>query len=179
MLQPTRITWAAVLACAFAIALVAASPAYTSKDLMVYFSPDGGCTDAVVTELNKATKQIRVQAYSFTSTPIAKAILDAKKRKVDVQIILDKSNRTDRYSAATFLNNEGLSPLIDAEHAIAHNKIIIIDGATVITGSFNFTKSAEESNAENLLIIRRPDVAKAYLANWEEHKRHAEVYAKQ
>ena len=65
---------------------------------------------------------------------------------------------------------------IDAQHAIAHNKVMIIDGGTVITGSFNFTKAAEENNAENLLVIRDRKLAERYIENWQEHERHSEVY---
>src|SRR5215475_14190405 len=91
--------------------------------------------------------------YSFTSAPIAKALLDAHKRGVQVQVILDKSQRTEKYSSADFLANQGVPTMIDAEHAIAHNKVMIIDGKTVLTGSFTFTKAAQTQNAENLLII--------------------------
>jgi phosphatidylserine/phosphatidylglycerophosphate/cardiolipin synthase-like enzyme len=118
----------------------------------VYFSPHGGCTDAIIREVNKAKNTVLVQAYSFTSAPIAKALLDAHKRKVKVEVILDKSQRTQKYSSATFLFNAGIPTKIDAKHAIAHNKVMIIDGETIITGSFNFTKAAEENNAENLLV---------------------------
>ena len=65
---------------------------------------------------------------------------------------------------------------IDAQHAIAHNKVMIIDGETVITGSFNFTKAAEENNAENLLVIRDKKLADQYTKNWQEHERHSKVY---
>jgi phosphatidylserine/phosphatidylglycerophosphate/cardiolipin synthase-like enzyme len=65
---------------------------------------------------------------------------------------------------------------IDAKHAIAHNKVMIIDGEAVITGSFNFTKAAEESNAENLLVIRDKKLAERYIKNWQEHERHSEVW---
>ncbi len=120
----------------------------------VYFSPKGGCANAIIRELDKAKTTILVQAYSFTSAPIAKGLLNARKRGVKVEVILDKSQRTKKYSPADFMANQGIPIKIDAEHAIAHNKVIIIDGRIVITGSFNFTKAAEESNAENLLVIR-------------------------
>jgi len=145
------------------------------KDLHPYFSPNGGCTEAIVGSLNAAKTSILVQAYSFTSAPIAKALVDAHKRGVEVQVILDKSQRFERYTSATFLANEGISTFIDAAHKIAHNKVIVIDGKTVITGSFNFTKSAEEGNAENLLVISNaPDLAQRYTANWKEHLGHSE-----
>ncbi len=142
----------------------------------VHFSPRGGCTEAVVGALQKATATVLVQAYSFTSAPIAKALVDAHRRGVKVQVILDKSQRTEKYSSATFLYNSGIPCLIDAQHAIAHNKVILIDGETVITGSFNFTKAAEENNAENLLVIHDPQLAARYAQNWEVHRQHSEAY---
>lgn len=142
----------------------------------VYFSPKGGCTEAVVRELANARRQIRVQAYSFTSAPIAEAVTKAKARGVDVLAILDSSQESERYTSATYLKNHNVSVLIDSKHAIAHNKVMIIDGQTVITGSFNFTSAAEQRNAENLLILRNPEIAKAYLANFDDHRGHAEIY---
>lgn len=147
------------------------------QDLRAFFSPNGGCTDAVIAALNQAKKTVLVQAYSFTSAPIAKALVDASKRGVDVQVILDKSQRTERYTGATFLANEGVPVFIDSDHKIAHNKVMIIDGQTVITGSFNFTKTAESGNAENvLLILHAPELAQKYTANWQEHLAHSKKY---
>jgi len=142
----------------------------------VYFSPNGGCTEAIIKELNNAKKEILVQAYSFTSQPIAKSLVDAYKRGVKVEVIIDKSQRTEKYTSATFLANMRIPVYIDAKHAIAHNKVIIIDRGTVITGSFNFTKSAEEKNAENLLIIKSKDLARIYMDNWLKHKEHSDIY---
>lgn len=93
------------------------------------------------------------RAYSLTRAPIAKALVDARKRGVRVQVILDKSQRREKYTEADFLLHAGVPTFIDDRHAIAHNKIMIVDGATIVTGSFNFTKAAEEGNAENLLVI--------------------------
>jgi phosphatidylserine/phosphatidylglycerophosphate/cardiolipin synthase-like enzyme len=149
---------------------------YKPQSVEVYFSPKGGATEAVVSAIEKAKKSINVQAYSFTSAPIAKALVDAHKRGVAVNVILDKSQKSERYSSADFLAHAGISVLIDSKHAIAHNKIMIVDGKIVITGSFNFTKSAEESNAENLLVISDSDFALRYLQNWEDHKTHSQPY---
>ena len=148
----------------------------TNAPAQVYFSPNGGCTKAIVAELGMAKSEVLVQAYSFTSRAIAKAILTAKKRGVSIQIILDKSNLSDNYSAADFTAHAGIQTYIDAQHAIAHNKIMIIDNEVVMTGSFNFTRAAEVNNAENLLIIRSKELAKIYVDNWQEHKGHSEIY---
>ena len=142
----------------------------------VLFSPNGGCTEAIVTEIDDAKSEILVQAYSFTSAPIAKSLLEAHKRGVKVQAILDKSQRTANYSSATFLANSGIPTFIDAAHPIAHNKVMIIDGTSVISGSFNFTKAAEK-NAENLLIIKSEEMAKLYKDNWDIHRQHSEPLA--
>ena len=158
------------------IPLSAADLTLNNTPVQVYFSPEGGCTDAINKVLVQAKQEILVQAYSFTSAPIATALLEAHKRGVKVQVILDKSQRTQKYSSATFLKNSRIPTFIDAKHAIAHNKIMIIDRETVITGSFNFTKAAEEKNAENVLIIKDKGLAKVYIENWEKHKDHSEKY---
>ncbi len=143
----------------------------------VYFSPLGGCTQAVVRELDGAKKTVLVQAYSFTNAPIAQALVGAHHRGVDVKMILDKSQRTEKYTEADFTAHAGIPTWIDSVHAIAHNKVMIIDDSTVITGSFNFTKAAEEHNAENLLVIHNaPDLAAKYTANWFVHQKHSEPY---
>jgi phosphatidylserine/phosphatidylglycerophosphate/cardiolipin synthase-like enzyme len=142
----------------------------------VYFSPKGGCSDAIVNEIDAAKSSLMVQAYSFTSSPIAKAIGNAHKRGVRVEVILDRSQKTDKYSMADYLHNASILVLIDSEHDKSHNKIMIIDGQAVITGSFNFTKAAENSNAENLLIIRDKIMADRYAENWKLHATHSEEY---
>jgi len=149
----------------------------------VYFSPKGGCTNAIVKEIDNATLEVLVQAYSFTSAPIAKALVNAKKRAVNVEVIADKSQKKDpkkkgaSYTSATFLANMGIPTYIDSAHAIAHNKIIIIDKQVVITGSFNFSKAAEESNAENIIILKNPELASIYIDNFLKHKAHSEKLA--
>jgi len=146
------------------------------QGVQVFFSPKGGATDAVVNALDHATNTVLVQAYSFTSAPIAQALLKAHRRGAKVQVILDHSQRTEKYSEADFLRNSGIPTLIDAQHAIAHNKIIIIDGYLVLTGSFNFTRAAEEHNAENLLVLNDPVLAQRYIENWHAHARHSELF---
>ena len=145
----------------------------------VNFQPGGGATAAIVHELSLARRTIHVQAYSFTSAPIAQALVDAHRRGVSVEAVLDKSNKTEKYSAATFLSNAGIPTYIDARHAIAHSKNIIVDGSVVMTGSFNFTKAAEEKNAETSLILRGyPDVAKKFEANFALHRSHSTPYSR-
>jgi phosphatidylserine/phosphatidylglycerophosphate/cardiolipin synthase-like enzyme len=141
-----------------------------------HFSPKGGCQDAVVREVKKARREILVQAYSFTSDAITSALVEAKKRGVHVEILLDKSNEVERYSELRVFLDHGLAPLIDANHAIAHNKIMIVDQRTLITGSFNFTNQAEGENAENLLVIKgHGELLRLYRQNFLAHKGHCKA----
>jgi phosphatidylserine/phosphatidylglycerophosphate/cardiolipin synthase-like enzyme len=142
----------------------------------VRFSPKGGCTEAVVHELKQARSEILVQAYSFTSKAIAEALVEAKGRGVHVDIVLDRSNEQETYSELGELLGNGITPYIDSHHAIAHNKVMIIDGHTLVTGSFNFTNQAEHENAENLLIMTgHPELVRSYRQNFLEHKAHSEA----
>jgi phosphatidylserine/phosphatidylglycerophosphate/cardiolipin synthase-like enzyme len=142
----------------------------------VYFSPKGGCQEAVLKEINAARSEILVLAYSFTAEVLANGLISAKKRGVHVEVILDKSNEVERYSDLHIFLHNSLPPLIDAHHAIAHNKVMIIDKRTVITGSFNFTNQAEHENGENLLIIKgNPDLVQAYRQNFLTHKSHSKA----
>ena len=144
----------------------------------LYFSPKGNCTQAIVGEIDSAKKEVLVQAYSFTSAAIAQSLMNAKKRGVSVRVILDKSQSITQYSVATLLYNQGIPVFIDSIHTIAHDKIMIVDGRLVITGSFNFTKAAEEKNAENVLIVRSTELAKLYTTNWNKHLSHSTEYRK-
>lgn len=136
--------------------------------VQVWFSPDGGATDAIVTAIHDARKEILMQAYSFTSAPIARALVEAHTRGVTIVAILDKSQRTEHYSGATFLKNAGIPVFIDVQPAIAHSKILIIDRQRIFTGSFNFTTSAEKRNTENLLLLTCPNsyTMRSYLENF-------------
>ncbi len=146
----------------------------------VCFTPPPGCTDVVVQELAKAKESIHVQAYYLTYKPVADALIAAHQRGVKVSVLLDTAMRTRSDSQAKRLADAGISVLIDAAHAtrkgLAHNKIMIIDLATVMTGSFNFTEAAETRNAENIFLVRDKAAAAKYLKNWQDHAGHSEAY---
>ncbi|MFQ5430148.1 MAG: phospholipase D family protein [Phycisphaerae bacterium] len=150
----------------------------TPPTIDVLFSPNGGCADRIVEEIDEAQQRIRVQAFFFTSKPIARALVDAKDRGVDVEAIFDKSQEKQRYSRLRVLRRGGVTIRIDDEHATANNKIILIDGKTIITGSYNFTRAAEEKNAENVLIIKdAPEAFARYRDNYKRHREHSRGYS--
>ena len=153
------------------ILLTATLPALAASDLQVGFSPAVGGPSAldVVTEgIGSAHQQILVAAYSFTSKPIAAALVAAKQRGVDVEVVADEKANDGKYSAVTFLANQGVPVRLNGRYAIMHNKFMVIDGQAVETGSFNYTQAAAEHNAENALLLRNvPDLAQAYAQDFQ------------
>jgi len=143
----------------------------------VFFSPDGGCVKGIVKEIEMGTREILVQAYSYSSTPIRNALINAQKRGAKVEIIFDKEDQKDQnYRAAKSFSKSGIIVHLDGSHTIAHNKVIIIDRETVITGSFNFTNAAETKNAENVLVVKSKALAGLYAENWYTHLKHSSKF---
>ncbi len=139
-----------------------------SASYTLCFVPDGpSCENMLVDAIKRTHKSLLIQAYSFTSPPIAQAVAQAHRRGVDVRVIVDKSQVGDKYTSATFLKHAGIPVVVDGDVAIAHNKTMIFDQQAVFTGSFNFSRSAQQRNAENGLIIKGdPTLVKAYTDNW-------------
>ena len=145
----------------------------TAEVLGVYFTPPAGAAQAIVRAVDASQKEVLVQAYGFTHNAIAQSLLRAHARGVRVQVLLDaKSDKTNRY-VIDLLERAQVPLRGDGRHAIAHNKVMVIDESVVITGSFNFTNSAETRNAENFLILRSAPLAQTYKQQWETHWAHA------
>ena len=132
------------------------------------FTPGQDCTSVIVQTIDTAKTELLVQAYGFTTLQIAQAIVRAKTRGAKVLVVLDKSNETSNDTGAQLLKENGIDIKVDSTVTIAHNKVMVIDQNTVITGSFNFTESAQKRNAENVLIISgNPALAAQYRKNFE------------
>ncbi|TCK06497.1 phospholipase D family protein [Phorcysia thermohydrogeniphila] len=141
-----------------------------SPSISVYFSPRGGATSAIVSEIKRAEKSIDVAIYSFTSRKIARALIAAHKRGIRVRIVADEGSARSRNSVLPLLESAGIPVRYKrgSGGGLMHNKYAVVDGETVITGSFNWTVSAEKRNDENLLVIKGlPAVVKAYEENFE------------
>ena len=143
------------------------------------FSPGEDAAALIVRAIDGARSQILVQAFSFTHTGIAEALIRAKSRGLDVQVIADPGQiDLIDHNVIPQLVEAGIPVYTDAEHAAAHNKVMVIDAGTnapaLITGSFNFTHAAQFRNAENLLVFRgNHELTRAYLDNWMRHLKHS------
>lgn len=145
----------------------------------VLFSPEQDVAGKIIHAIQKARKQVLVQAFSFTHKDIAQALINAHKRGIEVNLIADseQSRRMQRDKVKT-IAEAGVPVWLDDKHQSAHNKVMVIDADTpdvvVITGSYNFTFAAQFNNAENLLLFRgNHKLARLYRDNWQRHLDHA------
>lgn len=146
---------------------------FTTAAPEVHFSPKGGCTAMVVREIGKAQHELLVESYQMTSWPIVSAIIDAYKRGADVRVILDHLQEHTKSSLLPALREAGVNVRLDREHKIFHHKVAVIDKQTVLTGSFNMTVNAEESNAENCIALNDKGLAALYREDMEKHWGHS------
>lgn len=146
------------------VAQTVAPPA--SVDLA--FSPNGGGTALIIQNIRAAKKEILVAAYAFTSEPIADALIAAHAAGTDVRVVIDRKQvEKKNRSVAPKLIAAGVPLRVDILHNIQHNKFMVFDGRSVETGSFNYTTSAEQYNAENVLVLKdAPQLAAAYTDAW-------------
>ena len=138
----------------------------SSAKINLCFTPPANCGRLIAQEINGAKSSIYMQAYGLTHPDITKALIKAKGRGVDVRIIVDRSNLTQKHSKIKDLRQAGIEVLIDIVPGIAHNKVVILDRQKIVSGSFNFTTSADKRNTENVLIIDDVQIAERYLQNW-------------
>lgn len=170
----------AALAVGLATTGRSAPPPDPPISIKTYFSPGGKCTDQIVALIGSATKSVHVLAFSFTSDPIAKALVDAAARPgVEVQVILDHGRSNERGSELGTLTAARVPVWLDKKHHEAHQKVIIVDDATVEVGSFNYSGDAETRNSENVNVIENaPETAALYEANFQEHLAHSQPVGK-
>jgi phosphatidylserine/phosphatidylglycerophosphate/cardiolipin synthase-like enzyme len=142
------------------------STASAAPTYFAAFTP-GEALPLVLDTIRGAKSSLLVAAYSFTSKPVAIALRDAQRHGVQVFVVVDAGEAGKGYSAARFLANERVPVRTNARYALQHNKFIVADGSVVQTGSFNYTASAAERNAENVLVVSHaPALGAQYTREW-------------
>ena len=132
------------------------SPSYE-----ICFSPEGDCEARILYWIRKANHSVHVMVYTLTLDRVGDALIDAHKRGIDVKVILDRYNQEEG-SEYDRLVQAGVPVRLHQGSGLMHNKVAIIDGSIAITGSYNWTGSAENENDENLLVIRSTQISDAY-----------------
>jgi phosphatidylserine/phosphatidylglycerophosphate/cardiolipin synthase-like enzyme len=170
------------------LGLLAAMPAWAEPlpakgSVEVLFTPWDDAEGSLLRVLGEARKAIYVQAFLLTSRTLGRALIDAHRRGVAVAVLADREMVANGdNSQIPKLAEAGIPVGLEVRYQSAHNKIVLIDPEEahpiVVTGSYNFTFSAQARNAENLLILRgNPPLAQVYLANWRRHRGDAVAYA--
>ena len=149
----------------------AAAPA--DATLEAAFAPDAGAEALVVKVIGTATKTVKMSAYTFTSPAIVRALIAAKKRGVQIQLLADeRANLVEDQSgkarhALNAASDAGIEVRLISAYAVHHDKLLIVDGRHVQTGSFNYTNAAATRNSENVLVVwNNPALATIYLRHW-------------
>jgi len=134
---------------------------------VIFTSEDPALETAIIPLINSATSSIRFLAFSFTDFPLANAMIQRMQQGVDVAGVMDKTQAGGQGAELGTLFCAGVPVRHDGNKQFMHNKVIVIDERYVITGSLNFSTSAEESNDENVIIIDNPDIARLYMQDFE------------
>lgn len=139
------------------------SHSFSFAEIRIFFSPKGGITEEIIRQIDNAQEYIDIAIYSFTYEPLAGAIIRAKNRGVKIRVLMDRKQSKGKNSKYKFLLDNEIAIIQDRHAGIMHNKIAIIDGRILFTGSYNWSKSAEERNQENLLeFIDEEEIIKVY-----------------
>ena len=151
------------------LTLLLGSTPVLATQITVGFSPSGKAESNVISAINSATTRLDMAAYSFTSKPIASALIRAAGRGVQIRVVADrKDNEHSRCSAVYSMEQHQIPVRLDGHYAIMHNKFMVVDDKTLETGSFNFTSSADKRNAENAMVVwDQPQLAGVYEREFE------------
>ena len=139
------------------------------------FTPGDDISGLIVKRIAEAKASVQVQAYLFTDRRIANALLAARKRGLEVDVVADASqSASGGLPHLKALQRSGVRVWLDGAHAAAHDKVIILDGEAVLTGSYNFTASAQSRNAENVVLITgETALAARFVQNFDLHRGHS------
>jgi phosphatidylserine/phosphatidylglycerophosphate/cardiolipin synthase-like enzyme len=132
-----------------------------------YFAPEEDVQAIILREIKAAKNNIQFMTYVLTDNKIGEALADRKKDGIVVQGVVEDRFAESTGSEVPYLLKNGVDVLRDGNHYLMHHKVIILDGQTVITGSYNFTRNAQEQNDENVLVIHNKEIAARYLEEFQ------------
>jgi phosphatidylserine/phosphatidylglycerophosphate/cardiolipin synthase-like enzyme len=174
----------AAVALSLLLAMLTGLPGASDAEMVVQacFSPQGKCSAHILRAIDQAKKELLVAVYAFTNDDLAGALVQAKKRGVVVQVVLDREfDATNEKSQSKFIEAQKIplrrlsglkSKSFDKDAGLMHQKFAVIDRSIVLTGSYNWTHSADSLNDENLLLFRdagplAEEYRRAFLQLWE------------
>jgi phosphatidylserine/phosphatidylglycerophosphate/cardiolipin synthase-like enzyme len=151
------------------LTIFSSSPSADDSGLKVLFSPQDECGKEILDRLNSAGESIELAMYQLTSRELSNALAQAVRRGVTVRVFLDGENAEEYYSKTDFLKKNGVFVKLEKGEGLMHNKFCVIDTKTVITGSYNWTVSADLKNDENVIIIESDKIANIYRKQFDKY----------
>lgn len=151
------------------LSLFAPFPVVYADSIETGYSPEGTALQLVLKTINSAQQEIRLMGYSFTSPEVVRSLIAAKQRGVDVRVVLDQKANSGKASVAALnlLASAGIPVRTVSAYKILHDKVIVADRRNTEAGSFNFSRAADRSNSENVLVVWDDSaVARRYLQHW-------------
>lgn len=141
--------------------------AYPQEKSYSYFSPGEACRNAIVQQLNDARKQLKICVFTISDDAITEAILKAHKRGLSVMVLTDNDKSLDLGSDIRQISQAGIAVKMDRTTDHMHHKFMIIDGRAVLTGSYNWTRSAARYNHENIVLTKEEGIVNSFLTEFE------------
>ena len=146
-----------------ALAFLAAGCAQPQENRIdAYFCPADHCEDRALHEIGAARSTLDIAMYSFTSRELFSGLEEAGRRGVRVRVVADYLQAASPSSVVPWLDGNGVQARAYQKGTTMHNKFAVIDGKTILTGSYNWSTNADERNRENMLIISGTEIAEAY-----------------
>lgn len=145
-------------------------PLAAAPSVQVGFSPEGSAQQLVLAVIAEARTHIRVMGYAFTSPDVALALIAAHRRGIDVRVVVDAeaNKKAAGQAALNLLTGAGIAVRTISDYPAMHDKVVVIDGRSTQTGSFNYSRAAAKANSENVMVLRdMPEIAQQYLAHWQ------------
>jgi len=127
-----------------------------------FFCPNDGCADRLIDEIRASTSTTHVAIAYFSHYDIADALIEAHARGIDVKVLVEANTDGINDDVVKRLRSAGVPLLYDSNPNLMHHKFTVVDGQTVLTGSFNYTYFADTENNENLVVLTSPRMAGAF-----------------
>ena len=150
------------------------SPAASTSD--AYFSPGEACRNVIISQIQSAVNQLQICVFTISDDVITDAILTSHKRGTDIKIITDNDKSLDEGSDIEQIASQGISVKMDRTSNHMHHKFMVVDGKALITGSYNWTRSAARFNHENILLTKDGGVVKSFLKEFDQLWKVMEAY---
>ena len=148
----------------------------SGEDVGVYFCPEDNCSARIISAIGSAEESIDLAMYSFTLDSVAEALAGAERKGVRVRVLLDYTQSANEFSVDEALEDAGVDVYRKNGYGLMHNKFMVIDSGLVVTGSFNYSRSGDTKNDENLVFIYNENAAEEYSREFAELVFESEYY---